>query len=68
MCRPDTFAPPVSDLRERTTDKELDTQENDVWIASIALQHSFVLLTRDKKMARVLELAQKQFGLRYDIW
>lgn len=57
----------VSELRERTSDKELGIQENDLWIASVALNHNLVLITADKKMKRLLEIAEK-FDLRYEIW
>jgi len=58
----------VSDLRERTTDKDLGIQENDLWITSVALQYNFVLLTSDKKMKPLLEMSRRIFCLRYEIW
>ena len=35
------------DLQERTTAKELGVQENDIWIAALAIQYNLVLITGD---------------------
>jgi tRNA(fMet)-specific endonuclease VapC len=47
------------DLREPTTAKELGIQENDLWIASVAVQYDLRFLTMDRAggMRRVLEAA-----------
>ncbi len=46
----------VADLVERTTDKQLGIQENDLWIVSTAVQYDLVFATRDR-MDRLLEEA-----------
>ena len=38
----------VEDLIEPTTSKQLGIQENDVWIAAVALQRNLVLVSRDR--------------------
>jgi tRNA(fMet)-specific endonuclease VapC len=35
-------------LVDRTTSKELGVQENDIWIAAIAVEYNMVLVTEDK--------------------
>lgn len=49
----------VGDLIDPTTEKELGIQENDLWIASVAVEYNLVLLTRDRRggMKRVVEAA-----------
>jgi len=41
----------VPDLRERTPDKQLQVQENDLWIAATALTRDLVLVTDDSMNA-----------------
>ena len=38
----------IEDLRERTTGKELQIQENDLWIVSTAIQYNLILVTDDR--------------------
>jgi len=64
----DKRAKRLSQIQERTSEDELGIQENDLWIASVALQHNFVLATRDK-MARILEVGEKlKVKLRHELW
>jgi tRNA(fMet)-specific endonuclease VapC len=42
-------------LVDNTTSKELEIQENDLWMASIAVQHKMFLVTEDK-MKRIKEV------------
>ena len=46
----------VEGLVDRTTGKELGIQENDLWIASVAVQYNLILVTNDR-MFRVIEAA-----------
>ena len=48
--RPEQLIDPI-------TSKELGIQENDLWICAQALEHRLVLVTHDKKMVRLHELA-----------
>lgn len=46
------------DLFERTSAKELHgTQENDIWVASLAIQYNLILVTEDR-MTPLLEVSQ----------
>jgi len=54
----------VEDLVERTTGKTLGIQENDLWLASIALQYKLVLVTSDK-LTRIREVCP---DLRVENW
>lgn len=57
------------DLRERTSAKELGIQENDLWIVSVAVQYDLLFVTMDKKMQRILDIANEVHGYdRIDIW
>ena len=47
----------AEDLTDRTTSKTLGIQENDLWIAALAVEYNIVLVTRDK-MSRILEAAK----------
>lgn len=38
----------VEEWKDPTTSKELKIQENDLWIASVAMAHNLILVTRDK--------------------
>jgi tRNA(fMet)-specific endonuclease VapC len=44
------------DLFERTSAKELGVQENDIWIASQAIQYNLILVT-DDRMSRLVEVS-----------
>lgn len=41
----------ISEWRDPTTDKELQMNENDLWIAAVAMAHNLVLVTHDKMNA-----------------
>lgn len=46
------------DLFERTSAKELHgTQENDIWVASLAIQYNLILLTEDR-MTPLMEVSK----------
>ena len=45
------------DLVDRTSSRELGVQENDIWIASQAIQYNLILVTEDR-MARLAEVSQ----------
>lgn len=51
------------ELVDRTTGKELGIQENDLWIAAIAVQYNLVLVTQDKmkNIRRVIQKLYPQF-------
>ena len=55
----------VPDLWERTPDKLLGVQENDVWIASQAMERKYILATTDR-MVHIVDVAGS--GLRFDYW
>ena len=44
------------DLVDRTSAKELGVQENDIWIASQAIQYNLILVTEDR-MSRLAEVS-----------
>lgn len=52
------------DLIDKTTGKELGVQENDIWIASLAVQYNAILVTGDK-MTRIKEVEPR---LRFCKW
>ncbi|MCI0489754.1 MAG: PIN domain-containing protein [Blastocatellia bacterium] len=52
------------DLVDRTTSKELGIQENDLWMAAIAVEYNMVLVTEDK-MTRIKEVEPR---LRCAAW
>lgn len=52
------------ELIDPTTSLELGIQENDLWIASQALEHNLVLVTHDK-LTRIKEVAEE---LRVEDW
>jgi tRNA(fMet)-specific endonuclease VapC len=45
------------DLFERTSAKELQTQENDIWVASLAIQYNLILVTVDR-MSPLVEVSR----------
>ncbi|HOV87366.1 MAG TPA: PIN domain-containing protein [Syntrophobacteraceae bacterium] len=48
----------VEDLFERTSAKELHgSQENDIWVASLAIQYNLILVTEDR-MAPIVEVSK----------
>lgn len=51
-------------LVDPTTAKELDIQENDLWLAAQALEHNLVLVSHDK-MTRLRKVAEE---LRVQDW
>ena len=55
----------VPDLWERTPDKLLGIQENDLWVASLAMNRDIVVLTNER-MTRIADVAGDD--LRIDIW
>jgi predicted nucleic acid-binding protein len=55
----------VPDLWERTPDKLLGIQENDLWQASLAVERNLVLVTNDR-MSRIVEVAGND--LRIESW
>jgi predicted nucleic acid-binding protein len=55
----------VPDLWERTPDKLLGVQENDLWIASQAMERNYILATTDR-MVHIVEVAGS--GMRFDYW
>ena len=58
----------IEDLRERTTGKELQIQENDLWIVSTAIQYNLVFVTDDRGggMRNIVE--QANYGDRTKFW
>lgn len=57
------------DLLDRTTARELGIQENDLWIVSVAVQYDLRLITKDKKMQRILDSARTVYAYdRAEIW
>lgn len=52
------------ELIDKTTARELSIQENDLWIAAIAVQHNMVLVTED----RMTHIFQVEPRLRYRFW
>jgi tRNA(fMet)-specific endonuclease VapC len=57
------------ELRDTTTALELGIQENDLWIVAVAVYYNLRLVTRDKKLKRVLEIAEQHLTYdRYEIW
>jgi len=42
------YAKRVEEWKDPTTSKELKIQENDLWLAAIAMAHNIILVTRDK--------------------
>lgn len=56
----------VIDLVDKTTDKKLGIQENDLWLVSIAVQYNLVLVTGDKKIQRVIGSAN--YSARTEYW
>lgn len=48
-----------------TTSKELQIQENDLWIAAIAMAHNLVLVTKDK-MSAIKNVAGTE--IQFDNW
>ena len=48
------------ELVDKTTGKELGIQENDLWIAAIAVQYNLVLVTQDK-MNNIRHVIQKLY-------
>ncbi len=46
------------ELRDKTTGRELDIQENDLWIISVAVQYNLRFITQDK-MKHIREAAKK---------
>lgn len=48
----------VEDLFERTSAKEFQgSQENDIWVASLAIQYNLILVTEDR-MIPIMEVSQ----------
>lgn len=52
------------ELIDNTTARELKVQENDIWIAAIAVQHNMILVTED----RMTHIFQVEPRLRYQFW
>ena len=56
------------ELRDMTTARELGIQENDLWIAALAIEYNLVLVTHDK-LTRIREAAElKPMNLRIEDW
>jgi len=55
----------VPDLWERTSDKLLGIQENDLWIAGQAMERNLMLLTTDR-MTHIMQAAGPD--LRSQLW
>ncbi|MFP4057401.1 MAG: type II toxin-antitoxin system VapC family toxin [Candidatus Brocadiia bacterium] len=55
----------LPDLWERTPDKLLGIQENDLWIASLALERNLVLITNER-MTHIRSVAADD--LRIELW
>jgi tRNA(fMet)-specific endonuclease VapC len=58
------FGPKDNTKRRNTKPESLGFKDNDLWIASIAIQHNLVLVSADK---HILEL-QGIVGLRVESW
>ena len=56
----------IDELIDPTSGKELTIQENDLWIACIALQYNFVLVSDDSDMQRIQSVCGK--ALRVENW
>ncbi len=57
----------VPDLWERTPDKLLGIQENDLWQASLAIARDYLLITTDR-MSHIASVADSGLQLRVDNW
>lgn len=58
----------LTQLIDPDTDEALGIQENDLWIASQAIEYNLVLVTHDK-MQRLSEVAEElSLGLRTEDW
>jgi tRNA(fMet)-specific endonuclease VapC len=56
-------------LIDKTTALSLGIQENDLWIVSVAVQYDLKLISRDRHIQRILDIAKVEFGYdRYEIW
>jgi predicted nucleic acid-binding protein len=55
----------IDELADPTSGKELSIQENDLWIACIALQYNLVLVSGDQDMERIRDVCG---GLRLENW
>lgn len=55
----------IESLVDTATAKELGIDENDLWIASVALEYHLVLVTADKGMARIRDVCS---DLRLENW
>src|SRR5258706_7042523 len=56
-------------LIDKTTARDLGIQENDLWIVSVAVQYDLQLITADKRIERILEIARDVFGYdRANVW
>ena len=58
----------IEDLREPTSGKDLTIQENDLWIASVAIQYNMVFVTADTAggMHNIIETAN--YSHRTHFW
>jgi len=56
----------IDELADPTSGKELTIQENDIWVACIALQYDFVLVSADGDMQRIQSVCSAP--LRLENW
>ena len=55
------------ELIDQTTAKQLGIQENDLWITAQAINNGLTLITADKKMKRIYDVAVPG-TLNYELW
>lgn len=60
----DHYKKRTEELTDPTTGKDLGIQENDLWIASVAITHNFVLVTNDK-MNVIRKIAGSSLDVEY---
>jgi len=48
-------------LVDPATSRQLGVQENDIWITALAVEYNLTLVTHDRKMRRLWELAGDEF-------
>jgi len=57
------------ELTDETAAKTLGIQENDLWIISVAVQYDLKFITSDKKLDRILRIAEEHLNYaRAEIW
>ena len=52
----DHFGPKERARRRKTTTKKLSFQENDLWIASLAIRHQLIVVSTDSDFQRIKQV------------